>query len=477
MFSLALAAALLSAAPAFIPSDLLPAVIVVGFNGRVAAFSIATALLVGGFFGLTTAWRVTGASIREGLAANSRTTTGRGSRVRAAIVVGEVAIAIVVLCGAGLLVRTLLVLDGFDSGYTAQRERLLSASLSTTALMPGSRYPTPESLMRLLDAVERRIGSLPRVQRVALATTLPLGGSQIGQQAFDIIGHPPPANGERLQADLQIVSAGFFDTLGLPVVIGRAFTDDDRAGTLPVCVVNEAFVRRHFPGRNPIGQRIRVGLLQVAERQIVGVARQVKKRPDEVEEFVQLYLPLRQNPWPDLHLIVRAAGDGASALAPAVRTAVAAIDRNQAVNNVMTLDAVAGAAAQRHRFRAVIAGVFAALALLLALVGVFGVLAWSVQQRAREFGVRMAVGATAGSVLRLVLGHAARVVTVGGAIGIALAAALTRTMSAFLFGVDAFDPVTYATVALMLVCTGALAASVPAWRATRVNPVEILRGD
>jgi putative ABC transport system permease protein len=477
LLSLGLAAGLLRAAPSFVPPDLLPSVVVPEFNGRVAVFSLATALLVGVLFGLISAWRATGASIREGLAADSRTTTGHGSRLRAAIVIGEVAVAIVVLCGAGLLLRTLLVLDGFEPGYSAQRERLLSAHLPTSALSPGSRYPTSESLMRFLDLVERRVDELPAVQSAALATTLPLGGSQIGQQAFDIVGQPGPASGERFQADLQIVSAGFFDTLGLSMVAGRSFTADDRSGSVPVCIVNEAFVRRHFQGRNPIGQRIRVGLFQVAERQIVGVARQVKKRPDEAEEFVQLYLPLRQNPFPDLHLIVRASSEDASALAPAVRAAVAGVDRFQALNNVMTLEAVAGAAAERHRFRAVAAGVFATLALTLAMVGVFGVLAWSVQQRTREFGVRMAVGATAAGVLRLVFGHAARVVAVGGAIGIALATALTRTMSIFLFGVEAFDPLTYSSVAIVLVCTAALAASVPAWRATRVNPVEALRGD
>jgi putative ABC transport system permease protein len=215
----------------------------------------------------------------------------------------------------------------------------------------------------------------------------------------------------------------------------------------------------------------------VAEREIVGVARQLKRRPDELEEFVQLYVPLRQNPWLDLNLVVRAADGDASSLAPALRAAIAEVDPNQAVKNVMTLKAVAGAAAERHRFRAVVAGIFATLALMLAMVGVVGVLAWSVQQRAREFGVRMALGATGASVLRLVAGHAARVVAMGGAIGIAVAAAFTRTMSVFLFGVDAYDPATYATVVTVLVCTGAIAALVPAWRATKVNPVETLRGN
>jgi putative ABC transport system permease protein len=469
-------ALLLDGARSSIPSDLLPPAVVLGFGSRIAGFSIATALVVGAFFGVVSASRVTGFSLTLALTAESRTTaTGRGGWLRSAIVVGEVAVAVVVLCGAGLLLRTLLVLEGVDAGFGAPRESLLSVNVSVPALTQGSRYPTRESLLQFYEAVDREIQAIPAVLSTGWATTLPLGGSQIGQQAFDIVGAPPPRDGVRPQANFQIVSPGYFDALDLPIVAGRAFTDEDRSGTAPVCIINEAFARRHFPGRNPIGERIRVGLVDIAEREIVGVAQQMKGRPDEVEEFVQLYVPLRQNPWPGTHLIVRVMNGDAAAVAPAVRAAIANVDPGQAVNNVVTLAGVAGLATERYWFRAVLVGTFGSLALLLAMVGVFGVLAYSVQQRTRELGVRIALGATPANVLRLVLSGVGRVVALGAVLGMLIAAGLGQAISSFLFGVQALDPVTFVSVGVVLVMTAAVAIAAPAFRATRVDPVVAIR--
>ena len=202
----------------------------------------------------------------------------------------------------------------------------------------------------------------------------------------------------RPQADLQIVSSSYFDTLELPMVSGRAFTDDDRSGTAPVCIVNEAFARRHFPGRNPVGERLRVGF-DVVDREIVGVARQVKGRPDEAEDFVQVYVPLRQNSWPSSHLIVRVTDGDATALAPAVRAAIAEVDPGQAANNVTTLEGVAGTATERYRFRAVLVGAFGSLALVLAMVGVFGAVLGVTANSARCNSGRAELGGVVGIAL------------------------------------------------------------------------------
>ena len=316
----AISALLVHAAQSLIPSNVLPPTVVLGFGSRIAGFGLATALAVGILFGLVTAWRVTSFSLTSALTAESRTVTAHGGWLRNALVVGEVAVAVIVLCGAGLLLRTVLVLDSFDAGYGAQRARLLAVTMSVSGLTPGTRYPTRESLLQFYDAIDREVRAIPGVRSASWATTLPLGNSQIGRQAFDIVGAPPPQDGVRPQADFQVVSPTYFDTLELPIVSGRAFSDDDRIGTAPVCIVNEAFARRHFPGRSPIGERIRVGLIDVVEREIVGVARQVKGRPDEVEEFAQLYAPLSQNSWPNAFLIVRVPDGDASAVArPCVR--------------------------------------------------------------------------------------------------------------------------------------------------------------
>jgi putative ABC transport system permease protein len=370
----------------------------------------------------------------------------------------------------------LLVLDGFDSGYGVLRDRLLSANVSVPGLVSGSRYPTGESLLQFYDAVDRELRAVPGVRSIGWATTLPLGGSQIGRTAFDVIGAPPVRDGVRRQADMQIVSAGYFEVLDLPMIAGRAFTDDDKRGITPVCIVNEAFARRHFPGRGAVGERLRVGFEQV-EREIVGVARQLRGRPDEADEFIQLYVPLRQSPWPDVHLIVQSAGGDASALISPVRAAIGRVDPRQALNNVTTLEGVAGSATERYWFRAVLVGAFGSLALLLSMVGVFGVLAYSVQQRTRELGVRIALGATPRSVLRLVLSDAGRVVAIGAALGMPAAAGVGQAISSFLFGVEAQDPVTFVAVGAVLVVTAAIASAAPAIRATRVDPVAAFRDE
>ena len=253
-----------------------------------------------------------------------------------------------------------------------------------------------------------------------------------------------------------------------------------RENGAPVCIVNEGFVRSHLQGRSPIG--IRVAIPSAASgkptiREIVGVARQVHGRPDEREDLVQIYVPLAQDAVDDIFLIVRPESGAAEALAPPVRAAIARIDREQlvSVRGVMTLDDIAWEATARHRFRAELVVTFAVLALLLAMVGVFGVIAYSVQQRVREFGVRIALGATTRQVLALVLGSAARTIGVGAVIGMAAAALLARSISAFLFGVEPLDPLTFVTVASVLAVTATIAAVVPAIRAARVDPVEAFR--
>jgi putative ABC transport system permease protein len=315
---------------------------------------------------------------------------------------------------------------------------------------------------------------------MAWASTLPLGDSTFGSTTFEIVGDAPVDENRRPTANYQIVSPSYFSTLELPVVAGRAFTDADAAGGVLVCIVNEAFARRHLGGRSVIGARVAVlspGSRRIQVREVVGVARQVKGRPDESEEFVQLYVPLAQDPFDDVYLLVRPKAGSAAALAPSVRAAIARVDKEQlvTVGSLITLDDVAFEATARHRFRALLVLTFAGLALILALVGVFGIVSYAVEQRLREFGIRIALGATTRQVLGLVLGSAARTIGAGAIIGLASAAILSRTISAFLFGVQPLDPVTFGSVMALLVLMAAMAAAIPALRATRVDPVDAFR--
>ena len=475
---LALAAAILNAAPVVIPPELLPPTVTPAVDWRVAAFCAATALFVGVLFGLAPAWRSTGVSGAEAIAGDSRTVTGRGGRIRSLLVVGEVATAAVLLVGAGLLLRTLFEVEGVDRGYRAE-------SVLTMVLDPmGSRYPTDAAELQFYEAVAGEVMTLPGVRDVAWATTLPLGRSYAGESFFEVVGDPPIPGGERPAADYQIVSPNYFRALDLPVVAGRSFDDRDRSGGVPVCIVNEAFARAHLQSRSPIGLRVAIRPTVAPDqpavvREIVGVARQVKGRPDEPEELVQIYVPLAQDTPGDIFMLVRPSSGDAGELAPMARAAITRVDKEQlvGVRSVMTLDDIAREATSRHRFRAVLVMAFAALALLLAMVGLFGILAYSVHQRVRDFGVRRALGATTGDVFRLVAGSAARLLAAGAAIGLVLSALVGQLLATMLFGVEPLDPVTFAAVAIVLALTAAVSTAGPAWRATRIDPVVALRNE
>jgi putative ABC transport system permease protein len=473
----AIGAAILAAAPTLMPAGILPGAMTLTFDSRIIVFCLSTAILVGVLFGLAPAWQVTGSSSSpQAHGGDTRTTTGTGGRVRRALVVGEVATAVLLLFAAGLLLRTLLAIDNVDRGYRA-------AGVLTMMVDPmGSTYPTPSALQQFFDDVEREIRALPGVASVAWASTLPLGPSYAGQFAFEMVGAPPLDSSQQPSADYQIVSHTFFDTLDVDIVDGRSFTAFDTRDTVPVCIVNEAFARQYLGGRSPIGARIALRPAGAAQakpvvREVVGVARQVKGRPDETSDLLQVYVPMPQQLLDDMFVLVRPTSGSGEALTASVRAAIARVDRAQlvGVRGATTLEGIAREATARHRFRAVLVMTFAGLALALAMVGVFGTLAYSVQQRIREFGLRMALGASAGSVFVLVVSGALRTVAVGVAIGLGFAAVGSRLIASMLFEVAPLDAMTFAIVTLLLMMT-ALMATVPvAWRAIGVDPVLTLR--
>ena len=475
---LAVGAAILRVAPAMIPEGLLPPTIVPGFDARIVAFCAITSLIVGVLFGLTPAWQATRMSLPQVMNSESRTTTNRGGRLRATLVTSEVAMAVLLLFGAGLLLRTLIAVTSYDRGYRADE-------VLTMLVDPlGSTYPTPEKLQGFFDQVEGEVRAIPGVQDVAWSTALPFGESLYGNNfalTYEIVGDPPVDEAHKPTTSYQVASPSYFGTLDLPIVAGRGFDARDGIGSPPVCIVNEAFVRT-LGGRNPIGMRVS---FTVADQkgakpnvgEIVGVARQVKRRPDEPADFVQIYVPLAHDLIDDMMLLVRAKGGRADALTPAVRAAIGRIDHDQTVGvaSVATLGDIEWAASGRQRFRAVMVSAFAVLAVVLAMVGVFGILAYSVQQRARDFGVRRALGATSGDVLRLVVSSALRVVVIGAVIGLALSAAFGRLMTSMLFRVQPLDFWTFALVTVVLAITAVASIAGPAWRAVRIDPAAVLR--
>jgi putative ABC transport system permease protein len=364
----------------------------------------------------------------------------------------------------------------------ARVDSALTMQVALSYGLPQSRHKTVESMADFYRAVERDVAQLPGVRSVGWGTGLPLGGVYYSGFNVTIEGQPSEVAANRPAVDYMIVSAGYLDALGVRVLEGRGIEERDTASSTPVAVVSSDFVTKHLAGRNPIGVRVTVpmmGLTRVAPvtREIVGVVAPIRPSHDG-DDSDQLYVPLTQNAWANSTLVVRPRGGLAAApLAPTVLAAIARIDPEQPVTRVRTLDEVEWRAIARPRFRATLVTAFAGLALLLAMVGVFGVLAYSVQQRWREFGVRIALGASVGHVLGLVGRAAVGVLGVGLVVGLLGAVALARFVSSFLFGVQPWDAVTFGAVAAVLAVTGAVAALAPALRAARVDPVIAFRND
>ena len=472
---LALGAAIISVAPSLIPEGLIPPTVTLAFDLRVVSFCAVAALLVGLLFGIAPAWQATSFSSAEVMGADSRTTTGGGGRLRGLLVMGEVATAVLLLFGAGLLLRSLIAVDSFDRGYRAE-------SVLTLLVDPlGSKYPTPELLQQFFDQVEGEVRATPGVADVGWTSSLPLAFFEDGPLSYELVGGPPVEDSRRPSTEFQAVSPGYFSTIDLPIVAGRAFDSRDLRGAVPVAIVNEAFAKA-LGGRSPIGLQValRPASAPQAEpvvREIVGVARQIKGRPDEAEDLIQLYAPIAQALSDDVYMVVRPKAGEATALVAGVRAAVSRIDKEQLVSlrDVVTLADIDRGATGRHRFRAVMVVAFAALALVLAMVGVFGILAYSVQQRVRDLGVRRALGATTSDVVKLVVSSAARVIAGGAILGLLLSAILSQLIVKVLFGVQPLDFATFAGVTAVMVVAAAASVAGPAWRAAKVDPAAALR--
>jgi len=470
---LALAWGAVRAAPSLIPPGTLPQAIVLGFDVRVATVAAALTLGTALLFGLAPAWQASRVPLAEMTSAGGRGSTGRAGGLHAALVIGEVAAAVLLLSAAGLLVRTLIALNGIDPGYRAVRVLTMSVGL------PLNRYGSADRLLTFYQAAERELAAIPGVNSAAIGGSLPLDGWDIGQ-GFAIKGDPPVEKSRMLSAHYQIVSAGYFRTLGIDIARGRPFGEHDTARATEVCVVNEEFVRRYLHGREPIGTLVEVQSMDLrggptpVTREIVGVIRQVAEQAGEKERAVEIYVPVAQNPWFSASIAVQTAGEPMSFL-PAVKAAIARVDKDQPLTRVRTMEEVAAQSTSQPRFRAELVGAFAALALMLAAVGIFGVLAFSVGRRAREFGIRLALGARTHDVLRLVLGSALEMTAAGVAIGLAAAAVLTRFLGTLLFAVKPTDPVTFLVTAAVLASAALVACALPAWRATRVDPAVTLR--
>jgi predicted permease len=443
-----------------------------GLDGRVFAFALLLSLLTGIVFGLAPAWRAARSDVASDLKDAGAAATPRARRfgLQNCLVVAQMSLSVVSLLCAGLFLRSLQRIQAVDPGFDA--ERVLTGSLDVDLL----RYSTAQGREFYRRAVER-VAALPGVERASLARIVPIaGGGRF--TAFSLAPEPGTPDAARAAATpcaANVVGIGYFDTMGIPIVAGRDFGEQDATAGAGVVIVNQTFVRRHLGGQDPVGRRIRVGIADPTWREIVGVARDSKYRMLSEDATPFIYQPLAQNHETGMALLVRSA-DPAS-VAPAARTAVQSLEPNLPLGDLQPLSELLDSALYPSRMAAALLSALGSLALLLAAVGLYGVMSYSVAQRTREIGARMALGARVADVVRLVLRRALGLVGVGLALGWIAAAAVSRVLAGFLFGIDALDPLTFIAVPFVLVVAGLLASYLPARRAARVDPVLALRCD
>ncbi len=439
-----------------------------GLDWRVLLFAGGLTLITGILFGIAPARRLSGADVNHVLNESGRTSTGgRSEALRAALVVVQLSIAVVVLAASMLLVRSLAQVLSNDAGFV--RHSILTMDIPLAV----SRYPDAAKQSDLFERILARVEEVPGITSAALVENPPF--TPAPERFIPIEDRPVEKLGQLAMATTRFASSNYLRVAGVPLRRGRWLNDGDRRGTPPVAVADELFVNAHWPGENPIGKHIRVGGGSTAPWiTIVGVVGATRQYGLDTDPRPALYLSYLQDTRSKMALVVRSEGDP-MALAGAIRDAIRSVDRDQPVANVKTIDQLLDRSIANRSFQTILLGTFAGASLLLAALGIFGLLSWSVARRTREIGLRMALGATRGNVMWLVTGRALFLVGIGLAIGCAGALAVTRLLKTLLYQVSTTDPAAFVAVVLAMFVVGAIASALPAWRALRVDPAVALR--
>ena len=452
--------------------DTLPRVRTASLDAGVLLFTLGLSVFVGLLFGLAPALHSTKTDLTESLKSRAQGSSRgrRQERVRQLLVVGEVAVSLVLLVGGGLMMRSFLRLTSIDPGFDPRGV--------TTATVPlsGPRYATDEQRAAFFQRLTTQLGSLPGVKSVSAINHLPLGGD-VWTLGFTVEGRPAPPDAERPAAVYRVVRPDYFRTMGAALLQGRDFTERDDAASPGVIVVNEALARRQWPGEEPLGKRMTVNGESSKPREVVGVVKDVKQGEWASEPQPEMYLPHLQAASPrSMTLVVRTSSDSLE-IGPALRREVWAIDSDLPVSKVANMEEVVSESVGQQRFNTLLIGLFAGVALILAAVGVYGVMSHAVAQRTHEIGVRLALGARGRDVLGMIIRQGLALTLIGLAVGLAVALALVRVMNSLLYKVSATDPLIYGGVAAALTLSALLACYIPARRATKVDPLVALRHD
>jgi putative ABC transport system permease protein len=453
----------------------IPRISTIQLDATVLIFTMLASLATGIIFGLVPAWQASHVDLNSALKSGSRTgSSGEGKgRVRNALIMAEVALALILLISAGLLIQSFARLGKVQPGLRTDRLFTARVALSDVG------YPKNENVIAFFDQFLPRLRALPGVESADVIMPLPLSGSNM-VTSFDIEERPLP-EGQRAAAPVRVISTDYFKTMGIPVRQGRVFDQTDRFESTPVVIVNERFASKYFPGQNVVGKRIMPGFAADDSgekmREIIGVVGNVKHLSLKNEDSPEMYLPNTQLPFSVLSLVIRTNVSNPNVLTTAVRKELAAMDATIPLTGVRVFEEYIARSLARPRFNTLLLSIFAGTALVLTAIGIYGVMAYSVTQRTSEIGIRIALGAGKGSIFRLVVGQAMMLVGISVVIGLAGAFAATRILEGLLFGVGASDPLTFISIVFLVSAVAFIAAWLPARRATRVDPIIALRAE
>jgi len=445
----------------------LPQGVPITMDLRVLLFAVGVSLLTGIAFGVFPALQLSRTDLNTTLREEGASTSaGRErARMRSLLVVGQVALSLLLLIGAGLLLRSFARLLRVDPGFDAHNVLTMNVSLPTV------KYAKPEQQIAFFDDVLRRVSALPGVRNAAISAALPMSWKRITPMLPE--GQPDVPLGQRPFLDIEAISPQWFDTMRVPLRNGRGFSAADNAQAPKVLVVNETFARRFWPNQNPVGKHVVVGRGPTAS-EVVGVAGNIRNKGLAEETQAQVYIPFAQLPWGNMNLLVRTDVSPQS-VAAAVQKQISAVDADQPVTSIQTVDELMDSSRAEPRFTMMLLAVFSLAALALAVIGIYGVLAYSVAQRRHEMAIRLALGAERGDILRLVVRQGLTLAVTGVAVGLFVALLMTRLMASVLYDVGAHDLTTFALAPIIFLAIALLASYLPARRATKLNPVEALR--
>lgn len=457
--------ALLSLAP-----PTLPRITEIRLDSGVLIFSLALSVVTGLVFGIAPAWLAARTDVNEALKQGTRGSTEGGARgrLRSALVVVEVVFALVLLGGAGLLARSFMQLANVDPGFIPENATVLRLSL------PGKKYAEKEQQTAFANALLERMKNLPGVQSVGITHSMPLVSDYV--LSFNVEGRPAVDPADSPSLNYYSVTPDYFRAMGIRLVRGRVFTPQDDARAPRVAIINETMARQFFPNEDPIGKRVNISTGPDAWREIVGIVGDIKQYGVDKTTSAQAYEPFAQVPFTSVNVVLRTKGAPA-ALLGSLRPTVYAIDKDQPVGVIRPLEEIMSESVARQRFAMLLLSVFSGVALVIAAVGIYGVMAYNVVQRTGEFGIRMALGAQQGDVLRLVLTQGGKLIGLGLVIGLLATLGAARAMGSMLFNISAFDPVTLTSITFLLGAVALVACFFPANRATKVNPIEALRAE